>query len=277
MTAAPAEVLPPDGAVSPDNAPLLQTRGLVVHRGARPVLHGIDLALSKGEGLALVGPNAAGKSTLVRALAGTLRPAQGAVLLKGRSLRDWPRAALARTVALVTAEDEAPPLLTVFDRVLLGRYPHRGPLRSFTPADEGAVARALSQTGTGPLAGRRIGTLSAGERQLVLLARGLAQEPEVLLLDEPAAHLDIGHQLQLFRVIDQVRQCGVCVLVVVHDLQRAASWAPRMALLHEGRLIADGPPRDVLGSEAAARSFGVGIEAHDLPGTDDVAFRFFEP
>jgi len=177
----------------------------------------------------------------------------------------------------VTAEDEAPSLLSVADRVRLGRYPHRGPLRPFTQADEEAVARALRQTGTESLAGRRIGTLSAGERQLVLLARGLAQEPEVLLLDEPAAHLDIGHQLQLFRVVDEVRQRGVCVLAVVHDLQRAASWAPRMALLHQGRLIADGRPRDVLGSEAAARSFGVGIQAHEVPGTHEVAFRFFEP
>ena len=116
-------------AVLPAAAPLLETRRLVVHRGARPVLHGIDLTLSKGEGLALIGPNAAGKSTLVRALAGALRPAQGGVFLNGRPLLDWPRAALARTIALVTAEDEAPPLLTVFDRVLLGRYPHRGPLR----------------------------------------------------------------------------------------------------------------------------------------------------
>jgi ABC-type cobalamin/Fe3+-siderophores transport system ATPase subunit len=159
---------------------------------------------------------------------------------------------------------------------MLGRYPHRGPLRPFTREDEEAVTRALRQTGIEALAGRRLGTLSAGERQLVLLARGLAQEPEVLLLDEPAAHLDIGHQLQLFRVVDQVRQCGVCVLAVIHDLQRAAAWAPRMALLHEGRLLADGRPRDVLVGEAAARSFGVAIRAHEVPETAEVVFRFLD-
>ncbi len=242
------------------SGPLLEASGLEVERGGRPILHGVDLTLGPGEGIALVGPNAAGKSTLVRTLAGLLRPRHGTVRLKG----------------LVTPDDEAPPMLTVADRVMLGRYPHRGPLRPFTREDEDAVARALRQTGTAPLSGRRLGTLSAGERQLVLLARGLAQEPEVLLLDEPAAHLDIGHQLQLFRVVDQVRQCGVCVLAVIHDLQRAAAWAPRMALLHEGRLVADGGPRDVLVSEAASRSFGVTIRAHELPLTAEVAFRFLD-
>ena len=256
--------------------PLLEARGLEVDRGGRPVLHGVDLTLGPGEGIALVGPNAAGKSTLVRALAGLLPPRRGTVRLGGRLLGDWPREALARTVALVTPEDEAPPMLTVADRVMLGRYPHRGPLRPFTREDEDAVARALRQTGIEPLSERRLGTLSAGERQLVLLARGLAQEPQVLLLDEPAAHLDIGHQLQLFRVVDQVRQRGVSVLAVIHDLPRAAAWAPRMALLHQGRLVADGSPRDVLVGEAAARSFGVTIVAHEVPPGPEVVYRFLD-
>ncbi len=248
----------------------------MVRRGDREVLHGIDLVLGAGEGLALVGPNAAGKSTLVRALAGLLPFEAGTLLLKGRPLLEWPRDAVARAVALVTAEDEAPPLLTVAERVLLGRYPHRGPLRPFTASDHDAVRRALFLAGIETLAGRRLGALSAGERQLVLLARGLAQEPEVLLLDEPAAHLDIGHQLRLFRVLDQVRQRGVGVLAVVHDLPRAAAWASRMALLAEGRLLAEGLPRAVLASEAAARSFGVRIESHDLDGEGgpEVVYRF---
>jgi iron complex transport system ATP-binding protein len=249
----------------------------VVRRGDREVLHGIDLALTTGEGLALVGPNAAGKSTLVRALAGLLPAEAGTLRLKGRPLREWPRDAVARAVALVTADDEAPPLLTVAERVLLGRYPHRGPLRPFNAADHDAVRRALSLAGIETLAARRLGALSAGERQLVLLARGLAQEPEVLLLDEPAAHLDIGHQLRLFRVLDQVRQCGVGVLAVVHDLPRAAAWASRMVLLEGGRLVAEGLPRAVLASEAAARSFGVRIESHDLAregGVPEVVYRF---
>ena len=190
-------------------SPVLEARGLAVDRGHRTVLRGVDLALQPGEGLALVGPNAAGKSTLVRALAGLLSPARGEVLLEGRPLASWPRSGLAQRVALVAAEDEAPDRIAVEDRVALGRYPHRGALAPLTAEDRAAVARALRQTETSHLARRPLGTLSAGERQLAALARGLAQEPAVLLLDEPATHLDVRHQLHLFRVLDDVRQCGV--------------------------------------------------------------------
>ncbi len=229
-----------------------------LHRGGRPVLRGISLSLFPGEALSLVGPNASGKSTLLRALAGLLPVSTGEVRVEGRPLREWSRPALARRVALVAAEDEAPSRLAVADRVRLGRYPHRGPLAPFTAADEAAVVRALRLAEIEHLAGRALGTLSAGERQLAQLARGLAQEPAVLLLDEPAAHLDVRHQLHLLRVIDEVRAQGVAVLAVIHDLQRAA-WAPRMALLEAGRIAASGTPTQVLESEAAARAFGVAI------------------
>jgi iron complex transport system ATP-binding protein len=255
---------------------VLEARGLWVERGRRSVLRGVDLALVPGEGLALVGPNAAGKSTLVRALAFLLPAARGEVLLEGRSLARWPRAGLAQRVALVAAEDEAPDRIAVEDRVALGRYPHRGALAPLTGEDRAAVARALRQTEIGHLARRPLGTLSAGERQLAALARGLAQEPAVLLLDEPAAHLDIRHQLHLFRVIDDVRQSGVAVLAVIHDLPRAAAWAPRMALLDGGRIGAEGAPADVLESEAAQRAFGVAIRGVPVGGGPERAWRFEE-
>jgi iron complex transport system ATP-binding protein len=248
---------------------LVEARGLWVERGRRPVLRGVDLALHAGEGLALVGKNASGKSTLVRTLAGLLAPARGEVRLEGRPLASWPRAALARRVALVAAGDEAPDRLAVEDRVALGRYPHRGPLAPFTDEDREAVVRALRQTETEHLARRPLGTLSAGERQLALLARGLAQDPAVLLLDEPASHLDVRHQLHLFRVLDDVRRRGVAVLAVVHDLPRAAAWAPRMALLDGGRIAADGSPAEVLEGPAAGQAFGVsirGVPTGDGPG-----------
>jgi len=240
---------------------LLEARRVAVRRGSGLVLKDVSLSLSEGEALALVGPNAAGKSTLVRTLAGLLRPDSGSVLLDGRELGRWSRDALARVVALVAA-DEGSGLLTVRDRVALGRYPHRGPFRPLGGRDRAAVDRALDLTGAGHLAGRRLETLSAGERQLAALARGLAQEPRVLLLDEPGAHLDIGHQLQLFRILDGVRACGVAVLAVVHDLQRAAIWADRMALLAGGEIAATGNPAEVLSSDAGGRAFGVDIRAH---------------
>ena len=256
-------------------SPTIEARALRVERGGRPVLDGVDLALAPGEALALIGPNAAGKSTLVRALAGLLPTAGGEVLLQGRPLAHWPRAALARRVALVAAEDEAPDRLAVIDRVALGRYPHRGPLARFTAADHAAVARALQLTEIEHLARRPLGTLSAGERQRALLARGLAQDPALLLLDEPATHLDVRHQLHLFRVLDEVRQQGVAVLAVIHDLQRAA-WAPRMALLDGGRIAAEGTPAEVIESEATARAFGIVIRGVSIGDGPERLWRFEE-
>jgi iron complex transport system ATP-binding protein len=254
---------------------LVEARELAVDRARRRVLTGVSLALHAGEALALVGPNAAGKSTLVRALAGLLPAAAGEVVLEGRPLASWPRAAVARRLALVAAEDEAPERITVGERVALGRYPHRGPLAPLTAEDRRAVARALRMTEVEHLRDRPLGTLSAGERQLALVARGLAQEPAVLLLDEPATHLDVRHQLHLFRVLDDVRQEGVAVLAVVHDLPRAAAWAPRMALLHAGRIAADGAPEDVLASPAASLAFGVTIRSVPA-GEGAVLWRFEE-
>ena len=251
----------------------VEARGLRVLRGGRPVLNGVDLSIEPGQALALIGPNAAGKSTLVRALAGLLPAAAGEVWLQGRPLAEWPRAALARRVALVAAEDEAPDRLALIDRVALGRYPHRGPLARFTAEDEAAVARALRLTETEHLARRPLGTLSAGERQRALLARGLAQDPALLLLDEPATHLDIRHQLHLFRVLDEVRQQGVAVLAVIHDLQRAA-WAPRMALLDDGRIAVEGTPAQVIESEAAQRAFGIAIRGVDAGERSQRLWRF---
>jgi iron complex transport system ATP-binding protein len=255
---------------------LLEADDLVVARGGSPVLHGVSVTLRAGEAVALVGPNAAGKSTLVRTLAGLLPVTSGVVRLEGRPLAEWGRSALARAVALVTPEEGEPVLLSVQERVSLGRYPHRGPFRPLTPADRDAVRHALDQTGIRHLAHRPLSTLSSGERQLAALARSLAQQPRVLLLDEPAAHLDVGHQLQLFRILDEIRGRGVAVLAVVHDLQRAAAWSERMLLLEGGRLAAEGPPAKVLASEECARAFHVAIRGHAADGLRHSLYSFEE-
>jgi iron complex transport system ATP-binding protein len=243
---------------------IVEARDLAVRRGGCEVLHGIDLDIRAGEALAMIGPNAAGKSTLLRAMAGLLPLARGRITIADRPLREWSRAALARKLALVTPEDESASPLSVRERVAIGRYPHTGPFLPLRPADHEAVARALEMTGIGSLGDRRVGTLSAGERQLAAIARGLAQEPQVLLLDEPAAHLDIGHQLALFRVLDEIRATGVAVLAVVHDLQRAADWADRLVLVAQGRVVVSGPPKEVLASAEAGAIFAVHIEAHTV-------------
>jgi len=255
---------------------VLEARGLAVRRGDRLVVEDVTLSLAPGEAVALVGPNAAGKSTLVRALAGLLPAAAGEVRLQGRPLGARGREAVARAIALVATDEGPAATLTVEERARLGRFPHRGALRPFTAEDEAAVARALSRTGAQALARRRLGALSAGERQLAALARGLAQEPAVLLLDEPAAHLDIGHQLRLFRVLDQVRAEGVAVLAVIHDLPRAAAWAERLLLMAGGRLVAQGPPAEVLTSGAASAAFDVAIRATLVPGRAETVYMFEE-
>jgi len=253
---------------------LLEARELVVERGRSPVLHGASLSLHVGDALALVGPNAAGKSTLLRTMAGLLPARAGEVRLKDRPFGDWKRDAWARAVALVAAEEDGAATLQVADRVALGRYPHRGPFRPLNTHDQAAVDGALAAAGIEHLAGRALGTLSAGERQLAALARGLAQEPEVLLLDEPASHLDIGHQLRLFAVLDEVRRRGVAVLAVVHDLPRAGAWAERMALLHGGRIVDEGSPRAVLSGNPAGEAFGVTIAAHALAAVPHPLYSF---
>lgn len=256
--------------------PVLEARGLTLVRGRAEVLHGVDLALEPGEALALVGPNGAGKSSLVRALSGLLPAASGEVRIEGRPLTDWDRDALGRALAFVASEELGPDALTVEDRVRLGRYPHRGPFRPWTAEDRDAVDQALARTGISHLRRRALGTLSAGERQLSALARGLAQQPRALLLDEPAAHLDVGHQLSLFRVLDQVRSAGVGVLAVVHDLQRAAAWAGRMVLLCAGRVAAQGPPDEVLAGPACAGAFQVAVRGHHVPGLAHPLYSFEE-
>jgi iron complex transport system ATP-binding protein len=246
-----------------------------VHLGGVSVLRDVDLSLDPGDRMALVGPNAAGKSTLLRALAGLVPPSSGGVFLGDRSLESWSRLALARSVSLVTAEDEGPDTLRVADRVGLGRYPHLGPFRAPGTRDHEAVTGALGVAGITHLASRPLGTLSAGERQLASVARGLAQEAEILLLDEPASHLDVGHELQLFSVLEDVARSGVAVLAVVHDLQRAAAWASRMVLLHGGRPTAKGTSQDVLLSPECAEAFGVRIAAHVV--SDAQRLYSFEP
>ncbi len=254
----------------------LEARSLTVAREGVEVVHDVSFTLGAGEAVALVGPNAAGKSTLLQALAGLLPAQAGVVLVHGRPLSAWRRHALARSVAFVASNGTGPAFLSVGDRVRLGRYPHRGPFLPMGAADEAAVAQALHLTGLADLAHRRLSTLSAGERQMAALARGLAQEPSVLLLDEPAAHLDIGHELGLFRILEQACRQGMAVLAVIHDLQRAAAWAGRMLLLDAGRLVAEGRPDDVLSSPACARAFGVRIQSHIVTGQPRPLYSYGE-
>jgi iron complex transport system ATP-binding protein len=229
------------------------------YRG-REVLHGIDLLFTGGERVALVGPNGSGKTTLLRTLAGTLRPASGDVALDGMSLAAIDARARARRIAVVPQTFTTPFAFTVREVAALGRTPYVGTFGRPAAADRAAVERALERTGCGPIADRPLAELSGGERQRAVLAMALAQEGDVLLLDEPTVHLDPAHQRSTLELVGRLaRDRGVLVLAVLHDLNLAAALADRVVVLNDGRVAWDGSPAEVVTGAMVASVFGPGL------------------
>lgn len=254
---------------------LLEIADVTVRRGEREVVQRIALTVNAAERVALVGPNAAGKSTLLSAIFGALPLEGGDIRLLGQSLGAFSIREVARTVAFVVALQDGAPKLSVRESTELGRYPHTGPFAALSAADQDAVSRAISRTSLQDLVDRSLNSLSAGERQRALVARALAQEPRLLLLDEPSAHLDIGHSLDLFALLTTIAGGGVAIVAVIHDLVAAAEWATRMIVLHEGRILDDGPPHLVMKGEPLGRAFGVtASEARSPEGGDARTWRF---
>lgn len=224
------------------------------------VLDDISLQLPAGSVLGLIGPNGSGKSSLLRLLAGLRRPDAGRVLLQGRTLAELGRKPLARRVALVEQQASTELDVTVETVVALGRTPHAGWLASGEDAQ--VIETALRQTGLWTLRDRRWQSLSGGERQRVQIARALAQQPSELLLDEPSNHLDIGHQLELLRLI---RQLPLTCVMALHDLNLAAMFCDVLVVLDKGRLVAHGSPAQVLTPALIAEVYGVRAEVSQLP------------
>jgi iron complex transport system ATP-binding protein len=220
-----------------------------VHFGypARPVLNGVDMTVRPGELTALTGLNGCGKSTLLRLAAGLLRPDRGRVLLGGEDLARLSRRATARRVALLHQSAPAVPGMTVRHLVRQGRYAARGPLGMLREGDDPVVRRALRDVGVEEWADRDVDALSGGERQRVRLAMALAQDTRVLLLDEPTTYLDLHHQLDVLQTVVRLREeRGLTVVMVLHDLAHAARFAERIVALREGRVVADGTPKEVV-------------------------------
>lgn len=227
----------------------------------RAVLRGLDLSVLRGELLALLGPNGSGKTTLLRAIAGTLRRDAGSVNLFGRGLDGWSRLELARRVAVLPQSIGLPEGFRVAELVEMGRAPHATRWFGSSAADGDAVERALADADAIDLADRHADELSGGERQRVLIAMALAQQPELLLLDEPTLHLDISHQASLLTTVDRLRaRRGLTVIAVLHDLNLAAAHAPRVAVLGAGRVIADGAPASTLRPDLVREVFGVAVD-----------------
>jgi iron complex transport system ATP-binding protein len=237
----------------------IELDGVTVRLGGRPVVREVTARVERGEWVALIGPNGAGKTTLLRAIAGLVRH-EGDVSLFARPAAALERRERARLLAVVPQEPETPPWLTVAEYALMGRTPHLGPLAREGAADREAAARALDRLGLEPFAERALGTLSGGERQRVVVARALAQEAPIVLLDEPTAALDIGHQQQALELLDALRSAdGLTLVAAMHDLTLAAQYADRVLLLAEGRIVADGTPADVLTESALAEHYGASV------------------
>jgi iron complex transport system ATP-binding protein len=246
---------------------VVETRDLWLsygRRGGDPghvALRGVDFVVRPRERVALVGPNGAGKSTLLRIVTGLLRPTGGRVLLDGTPVQELTRSAIARHVAVVPQQVTLPFAMRVADLVALGRIPHEDPLRGMRSADRAAVEQAITSVGIGRLARRDARELSLGERQLALLATALAQEAPLLLLDEPTVHLDLRHQVAAMELLAGLPESqGTTIVAVLHDLHLAAHFFPRIVVLDAGRIVADGPPREVLTARLVRGVFGVDPE-----------------
>jgi iron complex transport system ATP-binding protein len=238
----------------------IAAEGLAHDYGRGPVLAGVGVAVAAGEIVGVIGPNGSGKTTLVRLLAGVIRPVAGHVSLEGARLDALPRREIARRLAVVPQDSALEFPFTALEVVLMGRAPHLPPL-AFPRARDLEIARAaMARLEVAAVEGRALAELSGGERQRVLLARALAQEPRVLLLDEPTTHLDLRHQTGIYDTLRGLAVAtGVAVLSVLHDLNLAALYCDRLVLLAAGRVVAEGAPEEVLRAPILTAAYGVPV------------------
>jgi len=237
----------------------IAAEGLGHDYGRGAVLDGVSLAVAAGEIVGVIGPNGSGKTTLVRLLAGVLKPQAGHVTLGGTRLDALARRDVARQLAVVPQDSALEFPFTALEVVLMGRAPHLPPL-AFPRARDLTIARAaMARLDVGTVEDRPLARLSGGERQRVLLARALAQEPRVLLLDEPTTHLDLRHQVGIYDTVRELARGGLAIMSVLHDLNLAGLYCDRLILLAGGRIVAEGPPADVLVEPRLAAAYGVAV------------------
>jgi cobalamin transport system ATP-binding protein len=234
-------------------------------------LDSVSVTVESGSLTGLLGPNGCGKTTLLNLLSGVLRPHHGVVSLNGASLAGRSRRDIARHLAVVPQETHPAFDYTVMEMVLMGRHPYLGPLELEGPSDLALANEALAATGTAHLAGRAYMTLSGGEKQRVIIASALTQTPDVLLLDEPTASLDLGYQLEVAALLTRLnRDRGVTMVLATHDLNLAASLCDRLVMMRDGRVFADGPTREVLTASTIQRVYGVDADVSLHPAAGHV-------
>jgi iron complex transport system ATP-binding protein len=226
------------------------------------VVDRVSLSVQKGDSIAILGPNGSGKTTLLKLLGGALQPSAGSIRLDGRSLRDWSRREIARRIAYVPQETTTPFDFSVLDIVLMGRFPHLGPFTLEGPEDLAIARAALRATETESFETRSFSTLSGGEKQRVVIASALAQSPELLLLDEPTASLDVGHQLDVRALLEGLTKRATTMVLSTHDLNFAAALCQQLVLLRGGRIVAAGSTADVLTAANIRSLYDVDADVH---------------
>lgn len=237
---------------------MLESRELVVRYRAEEILRGVTVCQKEGELLSLIGPNGCGKSTLLKALVGLVPHESGEVLLDGVCAAQYKRSDRAKKLAYL-AQGKRLPEMTVAETVLHGRFPYLGYPARYSANDHAIAARAMVEMGLEALASRAVASLSGGQMQKVYLAMALAQETPYLLLDEPTTYLDVGHQLELMRILRRLANEGRGVLAVLHDLPLALTFSDRVAVMQEGRLVACDTPAALVEQDVFSRVFGVSI------------------
>ena len=248
--------------------PILSVESISVHYGLRKVLREVSFEIATGSVVGLIGPNGAGKSTLIRTLSGVLPVSEGRVRVSGQPLEQLNASERARKIAVVPQARNLPPAFTARETVLLGRTPHLNWLGQTSPQDDVRVQAAMQRTDTLCLADRRVGELSGGEQQRLLLARAIAQAAPVLLLDEPTAHLDLQYQVSLLDLVRKLaRKDGLGVLLAIHDLNLVARYADRVLLLVDGQVEAWGTPSEVLDPARLSRAYHTPLQVYSAgPG-----------
>jgi iron complex transport system ATP-binding protein len=243
----------------------LDAHGLTAGYGPESVLRGIDLDIPPGGFTVIVGPNACGKSTLLRTLGRMLAPRSGAVLLDGALIHSLPTKTVARTLGLLPQSPVAPEGLVVSDLVARGRYPHQRLLRPWTDEDQEAVLQAMETADVTDLAERVVDELSGGQRQRVWLAMALAQRTPLLLLDEPTTYLDIAHQIDVLDLCDDLHRSGQTIVAVLHDLNLAFRYATHVVVMSDGRIAARGAPEDIVDANLIGDVFDLPCEVRPDP------------
>ncbi|MEY9212344.1 ABC transporter ATP-binding protein [Thermobifida halotolerans] len=261
-----SETVPADSVPPPPDG-RLDARDLTVSYGGDAILHDLSVTVPAGSFTVIVGPNACGKSTLLRSLARLLPARSGGVLLDGADIRALRTKELARRVGLLPQSSTAPEAITVVDLVSRGRHPHQGVFRQWSDDDERAVRDALSTTRLTALSQTPVDQLSGGQRQRVWIAMVLAQQTPVVLLDEPTTFLDIAHQIDVLELCAALNADGRTLVAVLHDLNQAARYATHLIAMKDGKIVAEGPPRSVVTEELVSRVFGVGVRIIPDPET----------